>query len=130
MSRITYELFENDAEISGFTDDGDIRLKLEFGKPLEGLVSVEGVVSRVIDGSCSFDTRLIDSGEHQPILILRNETIRLPKIIKSGGRVRPASCTDEYTRTISLRERHLSMRVEALERELRSLEGKISRRIF
>ena len=130
MSKIKYELFGKDAEIISFESDCEICLLLDFGKPLEGLVSVEDVVSRVNNGICSFDIRLIDQGEHQPMLILKDQVILLPGIVKSGTKICPAFCSDEYTRDVSIRERKLSLRVDALEKTLKILENKITRTIF
>jgi hypothetical protein len=130
MSRIKYELFGAAAEVSSFVGNSDRELTLDFGRCSEGLVSIDGVVSRVVGGICRFDTRLINSGEHVPSLILKEQVIRLPAIVKSGAKIGLATCSDEYTRDVSLRERRLSMRVEALEKEIRQLENKITRTIF
>ena len=130
MSRITYELFDGAAEISSFESDASTALVFDFGDDLEGLVSIDGVVSRVSGGRCCFDIRLIDQGERQPLLILKERVVRLPAIVKSSSRIRLAVCTDEYTREVSLRERRLSMRVDALERELKTIQSKITRTIF
>lgn len=130
MSKITYELFGRAAEIVKFDRDRGTGVIFEFGCPVEGLISIDGVVSRVTEGRCVFDSRLIDPGEWQPILITKDAVIKLPALLKSGGNIRLADCTDEYTRDISLRERRLSMKVEALEKELRNIQNKISRTIF
>ena len=130
MSKIKYELFGCDAEISAFETDAATELLLDFGRSLEGLVSIENVVSRVTGGVCRFDSRLVDQGEHTPMLILKDKVITLPGIVKAGGKMRPALCTDEYTRNVSIRERRLSLRVEELEKAIKLLENKITRTIF
>lgn len=130
MSRINYEIFGSDAEVTEFVADTGIEFILDFGNSLEGLVSIEGVVSRVNNGRCLFDSRLIDHGEHNPLLILKDKVVRLPGIVKSYGKIRPSVCSDDYTRDVSIRERRLSMRVEALEKELKILENKITRTIL
>ena len=130
MSRIKYELFGNEAEVCEFESDSSFILLIVFKHPYEGLISIEGVVSRVNFGHCRFDSRLIDQGEHTPVLILTDRTVRLPKIVKAYGKISPASCTDEYTRSLSIRERRLCQRVEALERKLEAMESQISRNII
>ena len=85
MSKIKYELFGCDAEISAFETDAATELLLDFGRSLEGLVSIENVVSRVTGGVCRFDSRLVDQGEHTPMLILKDKVITLPGIVKAGG---------------------------------------------
>ena len=130
MSKITYELFGGAAEIASFESDSSTSLIFDFGDDIEGLVSIDGVVSRVNGGICCFDIRLIDQGEHQPLLILKERVLRLPAIVKSSSKVCLAVCTDEYTREVSLRERRLSMRVDALEKELKTIQSKITRTIF
>lgn len=130
MSRIKYELFGEEAEVCEFEDDSSSVLFIGFKHPYDGLISIEGVVSRVDFGKCRFDSRLVDQGEHTPILILADRTVRLPKIVKAYGKIALASCTDEYTRNLSLRERRLCERVEALERKLEAMESKISRNII
>jgi hypothetical protein len=73
---------------------------------------------------------LIDQGSHVPRLILRDKVISLPELVKNGMKIRPALCTDEYTRDVSIRERRLSMRVEELEKAFKRLENKITKTIF
>ncbi len=121
MSRIRYEIFGNEAEILEFATDDSDRLELSFTEENEGLLSIEGVVARVVKGKCSFDARLIEPGMHEPILIIKNTVVKLPGIVKSQRRVSPAVCGDDYTRSISLRERRLRKRVELLEKELGAL---------
>jgi len=130
MSKIVFEIFKNSAELTSFKPDDSLSLLLEFNGNCEGLVSIDGIVSPVQNGVCKFDSRLIDRGEHQPVLILKDEVIKLPGIVKSAGRIHPAMCSDEYTRDISIRERRLSARVEALEMQLKAIESKITRTIF
>ncbi len=118
MSKIRYEIFGNDAEILEFTSDDESRLELLFSEKYEGLLSIDGIAARVSEGKCSFDMRLIDAGCFTPVLITKNKVIKLPEIKKSGKRVSLSECSDDYTRSISLRERRLSSRVAALEKEL------------
>ncbi len=130
MSKIRYEIFGQDAEITEFLkEDSDI-LEVTFNRNFEGLLSVDGVVSRVIDGKCNFDIRLIDNGKHQPVLVIKNGIIKLPEIMKSSKRVTLAECSDEYTRAISIRERRLCLRVEALEKELAGILTKLNTTII
>ena len=126
MSKIKYEIFDKEAEILEYVSEDSDTLELCFKEKYEGLLSIDGIVSRVIDGKCSFNAKLIDFGKHEPILVLKDGAITLPAIIKSQRRITLSECTDDYTRRISLRERRLCQRVEALEKELSSLRSLIN----
>ena len=130
MGKIKYELFGEDAEVIEFITDNSSLLTLDFSQPLDGLISIDGIVSRVNQGRCVFDTRFIDPGKYLPTLILKDRTVRLPEIVKAYGKVGLLGCSDDYTRGVSIRERRLSLRVEALEKKLKALESQITKTIL
>lgn len=125
MSKITIELFDNDAEAVEFEYTAGRLFEIRFNKALEGLVSIDGIVSRVSDGVCLYDTGFIEEGEHSPVLLIGNKIIKLPEIKKAAGRILLSKCSDEYVRSASLRERRLAARVKELEKRLEQLMGKL-----
>ena len=125
MNRISYEIFKEDAEITFFEGASDEIAEFSFSEVEEGLLSIGGIVARVSGGKCRLDLRLIENGSYEPVLILQSKVVRLPRITKSGRKLKPFECTDEFVRSISLRERRLALRVVALEKELKELSSKI-----
>ena len=118
MSKVKYEFFGTDAEISAFTPDGDGRLTLCFPAGTEGYLSIDGVVVKITDATAHLDLRYVSDGEFRPILVLRHGRISLPTLKKAGKHVKICDPTPDYIRELSLRERRLSERVSELEAEL------------
>ena len=125
MSKIAIELFDKDAEAVGFEHTEGRLLEIRFNEKLEGLVSIDGIVSRVSEGICLFDTRLIDEGEYSPFLLTEKMSVRLPTIKKTARRVLLSECSDEYVRSASLRERRLAARVSELEKRLEQIMSRL-----
>ena len=126
MSKIRYELFGKEAEVISFTPSEGQLLDISFTENYEGLLSIDGVVSRVKDGYCQFDIRYIDEGEYTPLLVTKEDIIKLPCIKKNAKSVTLSKCADEYTRGVSLRERRLEERVSELEKQLLCLITRIN----
>ncbi len=118
MSRIKIEIFGNEAECLLFEADRSEEIKFEFTEPCDGYLSIDGIVKIVSHGECVFDKRFICEGEYEPVLILKNDRIRLPGIKKVGRSLRLAECGSDFVRRISLRERRLAERVRSLEERL------------
>ena len=125
MSRVKYEFFGTDAEISAFTADGDGRLTLCFPAGTEGYLSIDGVVVRITDAMAHLDLRYVSDGEFRPILVLGHGRISLPPLKKAGKHVMICDPGADYIRDLSLRERRLSERVSELEDELRRIRESI-----
>ena len=125
MNKIAYEFFDGAAEITLFEAASSDTVEFSFPDSTEGLLSIGGIVGRVHDGVCRLDMRLIENGSYEPVLILKGGCINLPRLEKSGRKIRLSDCTEEFVRAISIRERRLSMRVRALERELEKISSKI-----
>ena len=112
------DLIENDY----FT--GDLSDKATLEAFAEKIITEHGKVDFLINNAAP---RMcgIENGSYEPVLILQSKVVRLPRITKSGRKLKPFECTDEFVRSISLRERRLALRVVALEKELKELSSKI-----
>lgn len=125
MNKIKIELFEGDAEILSFESDGSDAVKFSFTESYNGFLSIDSIVSHVVEGECTVDLRLISSGEFAPILILEGGSINLPGIVKVGKKLRLSECDPDFIRRISIRERRLAKRVKTLESEVEKLKESI-----
>ena len=125
MNRISYEIFKEDAEITFFEASSSEIAEFSFSEVDVGLLSIGGIVGRVSEGKCRLDLRLIENGSYEPVLILEGKLVRLPRITKSGRKLQPFECSEQFVHSISLRERRLAQRVLALEKELKELSSKI-----
>lgn len=122
MSKIKYEIFDGNAEVTSFVCENDNKLEFVFPASCEGFLSIDGVVVRVSSGIGEFDIRYVSDGEFTPYLVMPHGRIALPKIKKSGRRISLCECSSEYIRGISLREYLLAERVKALEVEIERLK--------
>ena len=126
MSKVKYEIFGKEAEVVSFTPGEGQIFEISFTEDYEGLLSIDGVVSRVTNGYCHFDIRYVEEGEYTPLLVTKEDIIKLPCIKKCAKSVILSGCADEYTRRVSLRERRLEERVTELEKQLSSLTARIN----
>ena len=125
MNKIKIEIFGKEAELLSFESDSSDGLAISFTEKYDGFISIDGVTQRVAGGEAVFDLRLISAGEFAPILILKDKTVSLPKIVKNGKRVRLGECDSNFIRRISLRERRLATRVRELEQEIAKLSKSV-----
>ena len=125
MNVIKYELFDNAAEAVSFKKGKSNTLRIELSEELDGFVTIGNVTVRLRSGIATLDLRLIDDGDHNPILILKNGRQALPGISKHGRSLELADCGAEYLRDLSMRERELSKRVLKLEESIEKLSTAI-----
>ena len=126
MSRLTIELYDLEAEVVTFREDSSELLEIVFTDPCDGFVTAGGITSRVKDGRCVFDLRLMDDGETEPVLILREGRFKLPPINKQSGSIALAHPGLDYIVRLSQKERMLSKRVEELEKRIEELSKSIT----
>ena len=121
MSEIRYEIFDTEAEVTGFSTDDTRELTFRIDGCADGFISLDGVAARLKEGVARIDKRLVSDGEIAPILILKDSRITLPRIKKAGVRITLARCDEEYLRAVSLRAHRLTRRISELERTIESL---------
>jgi hypothetical protein len=125
MSKITFELFDNEVEVVGDVKDSEYELMLEFPSGTAGFVRIGELAERLESGTCVFDLRLLDNGEYTPELFIGDARIILPQITKTGCLIEINDCTSEYMRATSQRERALEALVGSLEARILQLEDKV-----
>ena len=125
MSKIRYELFGSNAEISAFSSDDSGKLTMFFPDIRDGFLSLDGMAVRISDGVAVIDMRYVSDCEFRPTLIQENEKIDLPPLKKVGRCVQICAPGTDYIHALSLRERKLSKRVDALEREIAHIRESI-----
>ena len=126
MSKINIELFESDAELISFKQNGERSLVFDFSTMLDGYISLGTLTSRICGTSCAIDIRRLDDGEYTPHLILADRTLDLPKIKMQYGIIMPLEPDTDFVTKLSLRERRLKKRVDELEKKLEELTKKVS----
>lgn len=125
MTKISYKLYGDEAQIIGYSTDCAEGLSLHFEGCEDGFVSINGIATRVREGVATPDCRFIDDGEHAPVLILKYGRIILPRIKKRGCEITLSYCDEEYIRGVSMRERMLSERVTELESAVEALNKSV-----
>ncbi len=125
MNKIKIELFEKDAEVLAFASDSSDGISFSFTEDIDGFLSIDNITQHVTRGECVFDLRLLPSGEYTPLLIEKDKTVTLPKIVKNGKKIRLGECDSDFVRRISLRERRLAKRVLGLEGEIEKLSKSV-----
>ena len=125
MNIFRYEIFDKEAEITAYKRGTSCYAEFIFDSEEDGFLSIGDVAVRVRGGVGKADVRLLDDGEHIPILILKGKRILLPRIKKKGRTIELADCEQDYLRGISLRERALARRVEVLEAAVERLSESV-----
>lgn len=125
MSKISFELFDGEAEVVGIVSDSDCELVLELPLGLSGFVRIGDLAERLADGRCAFDLRLLPNAEYTPEVFLDNSRIILPSFKKTGYLVEIDDCTQEYIRSASQRERALESYASSLEERITLLETSV-----
>ena len=125
MSKIKFELYGNECEVREFLLDGENILVFEFQEEYEGFVRIGEITSRLNEGKCAFDLRLLPNEEMHPVLVIPNGVINLPTFKKLGRAIELLDCTEDYIRRASQRERALEKRILELEMELREISERI-----
>lgn len=120
MTEITFDIYGNEAEIVSY-QAGATELYVKFTTPIEGFLNLAGKIFTISNGSCIFKLHSINDGEYKPQVITHTGFIRLPRLIKDGKTIFPAPLDDEYTRSLSKRERQLEARVKELEATVKDL---------
>lgn len=132
MSRIRFELFDGEVEVTGLVQDSECELMLEFSAPEASNILTENsfvrlgeLAERLSEGACVFDLRLLANGEYTPELFLEDKRIALPTIKKTGRLVQIDDCTTDYIRACSQRERRLEALVKSLEERIKLLDERV-----
>ncbi len=125
MTEIGYKLYGDEAQIVSYSTDCADGLCLKFENCAEGFVSINGIATRVREGTALPDVRFIDEGEHAPVLIMKFGRIVLPRIKKRGSEITLSYCDEEYVRSVSMRERMLCERVRELETAVDALNKSV-----
>ena len=125
MSKIKLEIFKNSAETVSFIPERSKYLGVEFTEAVDGYVIIGSQSVRIQGNSCELDVRALPDGEYIPRLILENQTIDLPPLIKECGLIIEKARSLGEIGELSLRERRLNRRVERLEEKLKEISDKI-----
>ena len=125
MSRIKYEFFGEDAEISALSESGDGRLTLCFPEGTDGYISIDDTVVKITNSTALVDLKYVDDGEFRPILVAERCRISLPPLKKAGKTVSACAPDSDYIRSLSLRERRLEKRVCELADEIHRLRTSV-----
>jgi len=125
MAVIKIGIFDGEAELISFENSAGNRAELRFEPATNGFVTVNGIVSRVSDGKCILDLRLIDDGICAPVLISEDGRTALPELKKTGRELSILPPDGKYIRALSLRQRLLEKRASALEARLSELSDRI-----
>ena len=114
MIEIIICIYENEAEISSYKS-GRGEAAFVFPDNVEGFLCLGSETCRLSGGKCCLKLQAIEDGEYTPRLITQNGTLHLPKIIKEGNTLFPKPYDDDFTRSLSKRERQLERKVKELE---------------
>lgn len=125
MSKMKIELYGRNAELCSFEEGGG-SLCFSFDSEQNGYISLGTLTSRIKGTDCTLDTRGLRDGEYIPHLILADMTVNLPRMKIQHGIASPAESDDSDTGNLSLRERRLTKRVDALEERVEELYRKIA----
>ena len=125
MNLLKYEIFNDGIELTALKCERSYLLSVLFSESIDGFITIGGITVRIRDGEARVDLRLIDDGEHSPVLIQKSGRVTLPGIIKRGTSLAIAECRSEYIRGISMRERELAARVSELEAKLTELTSAV-----
>ena len=125
MSKIKIECFEHESELVGFESDYENSLVFEFSGEQDGYISLGNLTAKFTGRVCEMDIRTLYDGEHTPHLILLDRIIDLPRLKKEYGAVSMVDPSISEIRDISLREKRLLSRVEALESKMEEISKKV-----
>ena len=125
MAKITYEIFDSEAEITEFIPDSGVTLELFVKDRSEGFITFGHHTLRLTGGRASIDVRLLDDGSFTPVLIEKSSRTPLPSVIKQGKRISVSYCDEDFVRALSIRERRLCRRVKELEEAIAALKGSV-----
>ena len=125
MSRLNFRLYEREVELIEQLHDSSDSLEVDFSENLTGFLRIGNLTTRLSDGKCQIDLRLLENADYTPELVLDGRLVHLPLFKKFGSMVECVDCTDAYIRSASQRERALSERVKALEEKTRLLEDRV-----
>ena len=125
MSNMKIELYGRNAELCSFEEGGG-SLCFSFDTEQNGYISLGPITSRIAGTVCSIDIRKICDGEYIPHLILANMTIDLPRVKIQHGIAYHTEHDSSSPSELSLRERRLEKRVDALEEKIEELYNKIA----
>ena len=125
MSKMQIECFKDGSEVTSFSRESGRFLTLSFNKSYNGFVTVGNVSARIVGSECTLDLSRLDDGIYAPKLVLCDEAISLPKIKKENGIILPCEHDLSSLREISLRERRLSQRVDALSEKIEKIYEKV-----
>ena len=100
-------------------------LLFEFSEKIKGYLLIGDICTEIDGNSCAVDVRGLKVGEYNPILILEDYTVDLPKIKNENGAILPKGHSIDEIAEVSLRERRLSRRVDELEERLEKINKKV-----
>ena len=125
MSRLSFEIFKDGAEIYDYTPEWCEGLEIFFTRQVEGYIRLGRVSKKITDGVCRFDRSALEDGEYSPLLILSDRLITLPKIRVSDGRVSPAPYGDTELRELSRRMYRLEAALDTLCKRTDGVEKRV-----
>ncbi len=125
MSKITFILFDEDAEIISYESEQNSRLEMMIFRRCEGYIRLGNMTEKLTENKCVFNTQSLADGEYEPILTANGEEIRLPKLICKSGIISPKPADGDFIRKLSLRTIKLADRLSDLEDRLKGISDSV-----
>ena len=125
MSKLTVECFKSFAEIAAYEKTDSVFIEYLFKPSCDGFVNINGESYKVKRGVCIIDASKLSDNEIFPTLVLANEKIALPPMIKENGEFIPKNYDADFLRKLSLSELRLTKRIAELEEKVDELSKRV-----
>ena len=127
MNIIVYEKIRGGYEISEIKYSADSILEIILPEPVEGIISIANITSRVERGVASFDISTLRQGVISPTLYNTEGAFKLESCVRKSKTIQRKTPDAEYIHSLSVLAGELEERLTSLEDLLLSLKEKIEK---
>ena len=127
MNVIVYEKSRGGYEISEIIYSADSLLEIILPEPVEGIISIADITSRVERGVASFDISTLRQGVISPTLYNTEGAFKLESFVLKSKTIQRKTPDAEYIHSLSVLTGELEERLTSLEDLLLSLKEKIEK---